>query len=274
MPATPRDRERAERLIREVIALQQKEDAAGVQRSILLARQALATWQALGDRDRQAAAWQALARSEYLLGQLDAAIGDFSSALEIRQALHSTEGEAATRAYRASAYWAKGNVRQAIEDYTIAADLAHAIGAPGLEAYALNGLGNVYVQSDPIRARDMYERALALWRAAADSGGEGIILNNLGILHNTLGERQQALQLFREALPLLQDAGQLRRSGDALLNMGEIYNALARPDEAIAFFEQALAIERATGDKRNEAQAARLDARSRNAHGRVEDRFQ
>ena len=169
MPATPRDRETAERLIREVIALQQKEDAAGVQRSILLARRALATWHALGDRDRQAAAWQALARSEYLLGQLDAAIGDFSSALEIRQALHSTEGEAATRAYRASAYWAKGNVRQAIEDYTIAADLAHAIGAPGLEAYALNGLGNVYVQSDPIRARDMYERALTLWRAACAS---------------------------------------------------------------------------------------------------------
>ena len=257
VPATARDRETAERLLREVIALQQKEDAAGVQRSIPLARQALATWRALGDRGKEAAAWQALARSEYLLGQLDAAIGDFSSALDIREALHSTEGEATTRAYRASAYWAKGNVRRAIEDYTIAAGLAHAIGAPGLEAYALNGLGNAYVQSDPIRARDMYERALALWRAAADSGGEGMILNNLGVLHNALGERQQALQLFREALPLMRDAGQVRRSADALLNMGDIYNALARPDEAIAFFEQALAIERATGDKRNEAQAAR-----------------
>jgi CHAT domain-containing protein/tetratricopeptide (TPR) repeat protein len=245
-------------LLHQVLTLQRQEDARGIERSIVLARRALTITQARGDREEEARAWQALARSQYLLGRLDAAIGDYTSAVDIRQAMGARVGEAAARAYRASAYWAQGKTVRAVEDYSKAAEMARATGEIGLEAYAINGLGNAYTHNDPARSREHYEQALALWRAAGDLGGQGMALNNLGELHKILGERQRALSLFREALPLMRDAGQLRRSADALLNMGDIYNALARPVEATAFFEQALAIERATGDKRNEARAARL----------------
>jgi tetratricopeptide (TPR) repeat protein len=220
-----------------------------------VAQRALDVLRSQGDRALQAKALHTVARSRYLLADLDDAIKNYEAALSIRRDLHDVAGEAETRAYLASAYYARGDQMRALEEYGEAARLAESVEQAGLAAYAVNGLGNVYgSRGDPVAAATAYERALTLWREGGDTGGQGIAFNNLGVLHEALGDTQMAIRMYREAFPRLRDANEPRRAAAALHNLGALNNGLGRPEQAVSFLRQALELERATGDRRSEAQ--------------------
>jgi tetratricopeptide (TPR) repeat protein len=246
---------RATQRLAEAVALQKRELASELRRSVSAGEDALTIWRAVGDKSREAATLHTLGRSRYLLSDLKSSVRDYQAALTIRVALNDQRGEAATRAYLATTYWALGLQAQALEEYENAVRLAARIADPATEAYAENGIGNLrYAQGDPTLAMTQYERALELWRTAGDVAGEGIALSNLGQLHAVLGERQLALERYRQALPRLQAARQQRRAADTLKNIGRVYDALGRPEQAVLYYTDALSVERASGNRRSEAQ--------------------
>ena len=91
------------------------------------------------------------------------------------------------------------------------------------------------------------QQALAVARAAGDSGAQGTLLNNIGGVYSALGEKQEALAYYEQALPLRRQVGD--RSGEAttLNNIGVVYSALGEKQEALAYYEQALPLQAAGG---------------------------
>ncbi|MCX6605429.1 MAG: CHAT domain-containing protein [Acidobacteria bacterium] len=109
------------------------------------------------------------------------------------------------------------------------------------------------VLGEPLPARTAYQDALARHRANADRAGEGLVLNNLGILEANLGNWQASLSSYALALPIVQATGDRRRAALLVHNIGLAHLGLGDASQARPMFEKALAARQAVGDKRGEA---------------------
>jgi tetratricopeptide (TPR) repeat protein len=103
------------------------------------------------------------------------------------------------------------------------------------------------------KALDFYEQALPLYRAVGDRSGEAVTLNNIGMAWDALGEKRKALDYLEQALSLRRAVGD--RSGEAttLNNIGGTWDALGEKRKALDYYEQGLKIIQEIGGKRNEA---------------------
>ncbi|MBD2101718.1 CHAT domain-containing tetratricopeptide repeat protein, partial [Leptolyngbya sp. FACHB-261] len=90
-------------------------------------------------------------------------------------------------------------------------------------------------------------------RAVGDRSGEATTLNNIGLVYDSLGDKQQALSYYNQALPLRRAVGD--RSGEAttLNNIGLVYDSLGDKQQALSYYNQALPLRRAVGDRSGEA---------------------
>ncbi|WP_199320190.1 tetratricopeptide repeat protein, partial [Leptolyngbya sp. FACHB-261] len=145
-------------------------------------------------------------------------------------------------------------LRQAIVKYEEALLLWRAVGDRSGEAATLNSIGLVYDSlGDKQQALSYYNQALPLRRAVGDRSGEATTLNNIGLVYDSLGDKQQALSYYNQALPLRRAVGD--RSGEAttLNNIGLVYNSLGDKQQALSYYNQALPLRRAVGDRSGEA---------------------
>ncbi len=92
------------------------------------------------------------------------------------------------------------------------------------------------------RARDLYERAIAVSEPIGNRLAIGVALNNLGILHDSLGEPQKALDYHDRALAEWRELGYRSRQATSLHNLGVCYTSLGRTEEGRRFLDEALAI--------------------------------
>ena len=81
-----------------------------------------------------------------------------------------------------------------------------------------------------------FEKALRIRREVGDRRGEGVTLNNLGLVYNALGKQQEALSYFQQALDIRRKVGDRRGEGMALWNIGALYFERSRYDVALACF--------------------------------------
>src|SRR6266851_4032398 len=124
---------------------------------------------------------------------------------------------------------------------------------PEQVAFLNNELGLVYDNlGQKQEALRYYQQALAITREVGDRGGEGTILNNLGAVYDDLGQKQEALRYYEQALAITREVGDRAGEGGTLNNLGSVYNALGQKQEALCYYEQALAISREVGDRAGE----------------------
>src|SRR6266498_2100940 len=118
------------------------------------------------------------------------------------------------------------------------------------EAERLRSLGSADALN---KAIEQYQEALHLYRDAHDRSSEAATLNNIGLVYDSLGERQSALKSFDQALSVLR--GIADRSGEAIVlgNIGLVYSSLGDPQRALDFYNQALPILKAEGNHNGEA---------------------
>jgi len=144
--------------------------------------------------------------------------------------------------------------RKSIEKYYEALELYRRATDRNREAQTLNNIGVVHRSLGEMqKALEKYNEALPLRRAVGDRSGEAQTLNNIGSVYYSLGELQKALEKYNEALPLRRAAGD--RSGEAttLNNVGTVYNSLGEMRKALEKFNEALPILQAIGDRNIEA---------------------
>ncbi len=124
------------------------------------------------------------------------------------------------------------------------------------KANILNELGTIsYFLSEPRKAIEFCEQALAIAKEIGDRRGEGIVLGNLGLAYSDLGEPKKAIEFYEQALAIAREIGDQRGEGNALVNLGNAYSDPGEPKKAVEFYEQALAIAREIGERLDEGTA-------------------
>lgn len=98
-----------------------------------------------------------------------------------------------------------------------------------------------------------WQESLKLWQEVGDKSQQALMLNNIGIAYNNLGEKQEALNHYKQALSLRREVGDRRGEATTLNNMGSVYDSLGAKQEALNYYNQALLLRRQVGDKRGEA---------------------
>src|SRR5262249_48494777 len=79
-------------------------------------------------------------------------------------------------------------------------------------------------------------------RAVGDRIGEAITLNNIGLVYDSLGEIQKALEVFNEALLLRRAVGDRNREADTLLGIARVEQKRGNLTEARQLIEQAIGL--------------------------------
>ena len=120
------------------------------------------------------------------------------------------------------------------------------------------------------RAREslgVYEQALELCRAVGARGNEAATLNNIGGLHDGLGDRALALRYYESALPIRRGVG--NRVGEAVtrFNIALVYRAEGDLVRAVAELELVVEMDRQVGHPDLDADTALLDQLRQELHG-------
>lgn len=98
-------------------------------------------------------------------------------------------------------------------------------------------LGTLHCELDGRQGIGHLETALALYEESDDRAGRFHCLNNLSVVHLTLGRTQEAIGLLREALPLVDD--NVRLSAVVHLNLGVATAQTGGLRESLAHYERA-----------------------------------
>jgi DNA-binding SARP family transcriptional activator/tetratricopeptide (TPR) repeat protein len=163
--------------------------------------------------------------------------------------------EAALRHSLGMAYHCQIRQADAIEQYTMAAELAQRAGWLAGQAGIAGNLGLVYHDMGNLPlAAESYRQALALYRRTGWLPGQGVALGNLGAVHRQLGQLSQAAAHHCEALDLYRRTGSRGGEADALANLGCVHHALGRLDQALAQFTEAVSLQQQVGSRYGEAE--------------------
>jgi CHAT domain-containing protein len=137
------------------------------------------------------------------------------------------------------------------------------VGLPGVaqtgqeqkaEADRLLQQGNQQYQiSQFTAALQSWQQALNLYRQIKDRSGERVVLDNLGLAYQSLGNYAASVDLFQQKLALDREIGNRAGERDSLLSLGWAYNFRGQYQQAIEFFQQTLAMSRGIGDRGGEA---------------------
>jgi tetratricopeptide (TPR) repeat protein len=109
-----------------------------------------------------------------------------------------------------------------------------------------NLLGTIAVEQGNMRkARSLFERALGAFQRSQQNSMRGMVLMNLGIVHNILGQFDDALQYYAQAQPYFEEANDHTRLACLYHNVGMSHLSRSSLSNAQRAFDQALTL--ATG---------------------------
>lgn len=218
----------------------------------------------LGDRWGQAQLYNNIGLTYSLIGYQPQAGENYERALPLWRELGMRGEEMRTLVNAAKAHAEMGDLHAAQARYQEVLTFCEAEGAgeasplkplaDSLKPSALNGLGLVHdTWADSDAALDNYGRALDLFRANKDRGGEADVLDNLGWAHAFLGDARQALEYFKQALPIREALNGPKGRAATLSNIGHAHALLGEHEAALKHLKEALDLSRGAGDRRFEA---------------------
>ncbi|MBW3534129.1 MAG: diguanylate cyclase, partial [Gemmatimonadetes bacterium] len=145
--------------------------------------------------------------------------------------------------------WAEmvlGNYDEAVRLGQAAREEAAAAGYPQGEARAINSLGVIARRrGDAATTLVHFVETLALRRAADDSAGIAMALNNLGFVYSTdLGDFDRSLEHHLEAMRIRERLGRPADLALSLNDIGVLYQSLGELDQAQEYLERALELRR------------------------------
>jgi tetratricopeptide (TPR) repeat protein len=115
-------------------------------------------------------------------------------------------------------------------------------GCRRLRAKALYGAGELaFGQGDPVRASELFDESLALYRGLGADGGIADVLVELGQVARAQGDHDRAAELSEEGLSLGRASGDSRVVAIALVTLGRVASHRGDAEGAIARHEESLA---------------------------------
>jgi tetratricopeptide (TPR) repeat protein len=105
-----------------------------------------------------------------------------------------------------------------------------------------------YYSTDPLEAKEQYEKGVALYEELGDRWGLAQALSALGWIAEHLGNYAWAEELSSRSLAIRRELGDQRGMADAMLNLGIIAWVQGRLDEADSLLRESVGIFRALDD--------------------------
>ena len=97
----------------------------------------------------------------------------------------------------------------------------------------------LFRQRDYEAAGRVFQQALDAYEADKQADMAAEMRTNIGLVHRSLGENQQALEAMQIALQTFQEANDRMRSAKVLGNLGGVYVALGDKEQAYNCYRQA-----------------------------------
>jgi predicted ATPase/DNA-binding SARP family transcriptional activator len=124
-----------------------------------------------------------------------------------------------------------------------------ASGDPGLHARALvHGAVFPYRQGAFDEARELWQKALVLFRSLDDTAEVGRCLAELGSVCVATNELDRAIELYDEAVDIFRGIGSDARRAMCLANLGAIASMTGDLERSAAYTEEGIAIQRELGE--------------------------
>ncbi len=149
---------------------------------------------------------------------------------------------------------AAGELEQALQAWTNAADIYGLLGDSQGAGRAFSAMGTTYAQMGRFtEAENAFVRRVGIAADRSDPVGQALGLNNLGMLYFAEGQLVQAQSKFTEALEVAKPTGNPRAIGVSLNNLGLIATRQGDLTTAVTLLESAANYRLLAGDVVGEA---------------------
>ena len=173
----------------------------------------------------------------------EAAIAAWEDALSGFRAAANQEQTTRTLNALAAAALSLNRHQDAIAYAQASAQLAQALGLPGLEAQALGNLGIAYQASGQFaQAVTTYEQALTLIQDQAESAAIAQLYGLLGNTYEALGDYPSAIAAQETSMSLAASVNSPSLEATAQMNLGGLYSLQQDYATAIAWYERGIAL--------------------------------
>jgi CHAT domain-containing protein/tetratricopeptide (TPR) repeat protein len=211
--------------------------------------QALTSGSSTLDFDSQVTAWTELGRVESLLGNIDAEVSAFRTALNLVRHFDDSPREAIVLNDLGRALRKAGHLEEAQDAYQAALASARVTRQITEQAAALNNLGMLkYISGDPEAAIHLYDQAFTHWQAGHDEVGAAVTLSNQGEAYVLLGSPEDAIDYFTHALEILERHGRDKSAAATWTMLGWAKFTLGNTEGALQAYRSAISLQEKAGD--------------------------
>lgn len=176
--------------------------------------------------------------------------------LGVAQRLTDKKGIAVALLLKGDTYRARGDYKQAKEQYDQSLSLAEEIGDKVTLVEVFSSVGVNYTrQGNYPQALDFLHRALHLREELGDKVNVSRELRNVGNIYLLQSDNLRALEILQRSLKLSDELGNKASSSATLLSIGIIYYSQGNYPQALEYFQQSLKIKREIGDQAGVARA-------------------
>jgi CHAT domain-containing protein/Tfp pilus assembly protein PilF len=218
--------------------------------------QAIAVWQALGDKQGEGRATNNLGAVFSRQSALHKAKPLYEQALACWRESGDFNGQGRATFNIGTIHQQSGERQQALDWYEAAIGMYQQGGAREPIAGVWNTIGLLYFEmGETQRALDFYARVLSFFRAAVERNPDvnreteiSRVLNDLGEVYASMGREKEAeaLSHFTQALAIREKTGDKYEAAMTLANLGLFHASAGRDGEARDCYERALAYARET----------------------------
>jgi len=224
-----------------------------VRYGLTLLDQAVKSTQAEGETQNLVTTLVRRSLAHRLLGDYAESIADADEA--IRLSIHRQQ--AVFKQARADALRMKGLCLFRLGQVKQSAELLESSIALSNQQNMVNNIPSLQTELGMVRramgdytsAKDLYEKALEIWKRLGNLTLQANLLNSLGVLYHAQGEYEQAAVAFEQGLDCARRSGYLRTEALLLASLGDLYMELSEYEIARHAYEKAEDIARQTTDR-------------------------
>lgn len=204
-------------------------------------RQAIETFQSIGDQLNQATALNAVGQAYESNLQFDIALGNYKAALQLFLEIDAVD-------FATMALLKVGTMHRRFKEFNGALDyfercraLSHSAGKVRTEAAALNELAGLYAdQGKFAAAARYYQQALKLYEGIRDFRGQALALNNYGDFLLSTGKPTEALHIYQRAFVFSDEVKDKELLTTTIYNFANAHRALGEYETALSFIKRSI----------------------------------
>ena len=159
----------------------------------------------------------------------------------------------------AKMYLSQSKPLKAKDLYEKALSISKEISCRALEACCYSGLGTAYeALREYGKCKENIEKSLAICQETGDRNGEACCYGGLGTVHLSVNEYEKAREYIERSLAISKEIGDSNGEARCYRNLGTVYVSVGEYEKAKEFIEKSLAICKEIGDRNGEASRYRI----------------